>query len=71
MVSNGGEMRCYHGVMCIFLNVIGYHPMYHVYQGTHKFEHELEHDVEHNVEYESKFKLMKGKKNSVHTVLRF
>ena len=51
------EIRCYPGVMCIFLNMTGYHSMYHVYQSTHKFKHKLKHKLEHK----SKFKLSKEK----------
>ena len=59
------EIRCYPGMMCIFLNMTGYHSIYHVYQSTHEFECKLECKLEH----ESKFKLIK-KKKSVYTVLQ-
>ena len=47
-------------MMCIFLNVTGYHSMYHVYQSTHEFKHKLK----CKLEYESKFKLIKEKISS-------
>lgn len=60
MVSNGGEIRCYHSMMCIFSNMTGHHPIYLVYQETHEFEQEFEHNIEHK----SKFKLIKGKRKN-------